>query len=130
MTPPYVRAESFGQRGENASKGLWRALSEAVAESGLKKVLVTSYRDGAMPVDALNNLADKYRDLVTDEYKFALAIAGTDYKHESIGEAVAKDHGINLRTFNNTNDALEWLLADGEDCGSPRRKAHGRNRGR
>lgn len=112
VTPKYVRAETFGQRNEDASKELWRAISDALVESGLKKVLVTSFRDGALTLDSYLSLAKRYQDLVSSEYKFALAIAGSDFKEETMDEFVGQSHGINIRTFANTNDALVWLLAD------------------
>ncbi len=112
ITPEYLRVETFGKRGGEASKELWRAVSKASVESGNKKILLTSYRDGSLPLGSIVSLADKYRDSITDEHRFALVFTGEDYERESIGEMIAQEVGINLRTFRDNDAALQWLLSE------------------
>ena len=111
-TPDFLRVETFGQRSGEASEELWRAVSKASVESGSNKVLVISYRDGSLPVDSMETLANDYRELVTGAHRFALVLTGKDYERESIGETVAQSAGINLRAFRATETALQWLLSD------------------
>ena len=111
-TPDFLRVETFGQRSGEASEELWRAVSKASVESGSKKVLVVSYRDGTLPIDSMETIAKDYHELVTGEHKFALVLTGKDYERESIGETVAQSSGINLRAFRDTDTALQWLQSD------------------
>ncbi len=111
ITPDYLRVETFGKRGREASNELWRAVSKASAESGSKKILLTSYREGSLPLGSIVSLADKYRDSITDEHRFAVVFMGEDYERESIGEMIAQEVGINLRAFRDNDTALLWLLS-------------------
>ena len=112
ITPEFLRVETFGQRSGRASEELWRAVSKASAESGSKKILLTSYRDGSLPVGSIESLAEKYRDSITDEHRFALVFMEKDFESESIGETIAQSVGINLRAFRDNDAALKWLLSD------------------
>ncbi len=79
VTPDFLRVETFGKRGGEASTELWRAVSKASAESGNKKILLTSYREGSLPLGSIVSLADKYRDSITAEHRFAVVFMGEYY---------------------------------------------------
>ncbi len=113
-TVNHLRVESFGQRSQKASEEMWRAVSEASAESGINKILLLSYRDGSLPVNVMLAMAQNIHVLFTSAHKIAIVFSASDFPRESVAETVSRIGGLNLRAFKRSEEALEWLLSDDE----------------
>ena len=104
--------ESFGQRSHEASEEMWRAVSEASAESGTNKILLVSFRDGSLPVDAMLAMAENIHSYFSAAHKIAIVFTASDFPRESVPETVSRIAGLNLRVFKGSEEAREWLLSD------------------
>ena len=113
-TVNHLRVESFGRRSQEASEEMWRAVSEASAESGINKILLLSYRDGSLPVNAMLTMAQNIHVLFTSAHKIAIVFSGLDFPREFVAETVSRIGGLNLRAFKRCGAGLEWLLSDDE----------------
>ncbi len=111
-TVDHLRVESFGQRSRGASEDMWRAVSEASAESGIKKILLVSYRDGSLPVNAMLTMAENIHPYFSSTHKIAIVFTASDFPRESVAESVSRIAGLNLRAFEGSEEAREWLLSD------------------
>ncbi len=112
-TSDHLRVESFGQRSQGASEEFWRAISRASAESSINKILLVSYREGGLSVNAMLAMAEDYHSYFSETHKFALVFSAQDFSHESVSESVSRIAGINLKAFGDSEEALRWLLSDG-----------------
>jgi len=119
--PGYLLATAVGRFGLESAKQHFLALLEVVARENAERVLV-DVREVRGRVKILERLL--YSEFAADAVarltelvamrppKFAYVALAAQIDPGRLGETVARRRGMNIRAFDNAEDAVFWLLAD------------------
>ena len=116
--PEYLHALVEGERDSyEISRRFWSEIAEECERVRPARLLVEEDLKEQLP-----SIADTYQGAAErpDMGLAGIRIAFLDrhpeqHEQNQFGELVARNRGINMKVFSDREEALDWLLADGDD---------------
>ncbi len=117
-TTRFLRVEAKGQFSLKEAKRTYLDMLEAIAQNNARKVLfdgraltgepkfIERFYYGKFAADEVVKLLDR-RECPVPQFAYVLKKPVLD--PQKFGETVARNRGMNVRTFENLEDALVWL---------------------